>query len=407
MNTCIKCKGRGWCGHKCTIYAKLKFQKRANLNFKQDFYGKTPNIFVGRFGHPNVNVGFLSTDFQKYDQNDNPLLWSKENYSIDKVVGLRSDLVNSSYLSNVYVGRKSVQDKFMELSQEVSLSKKAVDTELNLKDKPQFRLSFNQDAAPHGPSVKLKKAAITEHVRVPKKIDKVVSDYDFKAAGAIKQLSKNFDEHYLTKLLSVGNLGVKKQRSLVPTRWAITAVDDIVGKDLVNEVKDFSKQMDYFAYFGGHLGNYFLVLFFPDVWSYELFETYLPKSLYNKSDHVESTSDHEFFSGRKEYAKNCAGGYYAARLPVLEFMRDNHRQGTCVTFRFITDEYWAPLGVWVVRESVRKALESKGLNFSSKELMLTYAKKLVKKRFGYNLDILINKSEVLTQMKKQKKLFDF
>jgi hypothetical protein len=407
MKLCYKCKSRGWCGHKCTIQEKLRVQKKVNLNFKQDYSGKSPNVFVGHFGYPQVNVGIMSTEQDSYRENDNPLLWSKDNYSVQQVVDLRSELVNSSFKSGIMMNNQRAKSKFMELGQELGLSREAVDTEMHLKDKPQFRLSFNQEAAPHGPSVGLEKVEITENIRVPKKVDKVVSDYDYRASNALNDLYKRYDEHYLTKLLSVGNLGIKKQRKLVPTRWAITAVDDNVGKDGIKEIKDFYNQVDYEAYFGGHMGNYYVALFFPDVWSYELFETYLPKSLYNQGTETPITTDYEDYSGRKEYAFNTAGGYYAARLPVIDFLKQRKRQGSVLLLRFITSEYWAPLGVWVVREAVKKTLREKKLEFGSKELMLDYAKKLIKKKFGFNLDGIISQSKLLKKIKNQRKLNAF
>ena len=66
-----------------------------------------------------------------------------------------------------------------------------------------------------------------------------------------------FDENYLSRILSAGTLGVKTQRKLVPTRWSITATDDTIGKELISQVKDCA-QGEYWAWFGGYLGNYFL-----------------------------------------------------------------------------------------------------------------------------------------------------
>jgi hypothetical protein len=411
-NLCVRCKGRGLCGHKCTIYEKLKVQKKVNLDFKKDFYGKTPNLFVGKFGYPNVNVGLLSTDFNRYDENDSPLLWSKDNnqtYSIEKIVNLRSDLVNSSFNSSIHspIMKSSGQNKLNELSKEISLANKPTDVEINLKDKPQFKLSFNQEAAPHGPNVKIIKASITENIRVPTKVDKITSESDLKATQGLSILNKKFDEHYLTKLLSLGNLGVKTQRKLVPTRWAITAVDDSLGKDGINQIKNYSNFVDYEAYYGNYFGNYFLVLFFPDVWSYELFESYLPDSLYNQSKEIVYSTDHEFYGGRKEYVRETSGGYYASRLPVIEFLNMRKRQGQALILRVITSEYWAPLGVWVVREAVRKTLTNKPMRFYSKDLMLLYAKKLINKKFNVSIDNLLNKSKLLNKNKKQKKIIDF
>ena len=83
------------------------------------------------------------------------------------------------------------------------------------------------------------------------------------------------------------------------------------------------------------------------------------------------------------------------------------RQGMVVALRFITDEYTMPLGVWVTRQAARGALEGKGIEFSSKELMLDYAEKLVKKKFNADAGFLLNKSMLLKSIKTQKKLAAF
>jgi hypothetical protein len=206
--------------------------------------------------------------------------------------------------------------------------------------------------------------------------------------------------------LSVGNLGIGKNRKLVPTRWSITAVDDTVGKDWLNEIRQYP-ETDYTSFFGGYLGNYFLILFYPDVWSYELFETYMPKSSWNVTEETQFTTDYEAYAGRKTYAENCGGGYYAARLPILEKLKGMKRQASVLCLRFITGEYAVPLGVWVVREAVRKAMSSKPLHFADKSLMMKYANALIKKKFGFNLDNITKYSILLKEIKTQRKLTSF
>ncbi|MBN2141750.1 hypothetical protein JW711_00320 [Candidatus Woesearchaeota archaeon] len=402
---CIQCKGRdpSNCGRTyCPILSKISAQRKVNLSAKQDFFGKSPNVFVGRFGYPDINVGFLSVE--DYQDHDNPLLWSREGYSIDQVIGLRSSLINSSFKSNI----KSFNDRLIAMGQEIGMAKDPVDTEINLSKKPSFSLSFAQDVMPHGPNIKLKKARITENAKVPRAVDKAVSDTDLKAGQALGDLYKkdDIDEHYLTRLLSVGNLGVKGQRKLVPTRWSVTSVDSTLGKQFIDEVKDYQPH-DFAVFFGGHLGNYYLALFFPEMWSYELFETYVGKSTWHDSDGISVSTDYEPYDGRKGYAFETAGGYYAARLPVLEYLRKRRRQSSVLLLRFITGEYYAPLGVWVVREAVRKTLASKPLLFADKELMLKYAKALVKKKFNVNADLFLSNSKMLNQMKSQVKLHRF
>ena len=84
--------------------------------------------------------------------------------------------------------------------------------------------------APTGPNGSLIKAKITSNSKIHTKVDKVVSDIDLKSVDAMVYLHKNdFDENFLSKILSIGTLGIKKNRKLVPTRWGITAVDDTLG----------------------------------------------------------------------------------------------------------------------------------------------------------------------------------
>jgi hypothetical protein len=118
-------------------------------------------------------------------------------------------------------------------------------------------------------------------------------------------------------------------------------------------------------------------------------------------------TDYESYEGRKDYASSTVGGYYAARLGILERLLKMKKQASVLALRFITSEYYAPLGVWVCREATRKAMESKPLEFESKELMLNHAKLLIRKRFGYDAEILFNKSLMLSNLKNQKKLSSF
>jgi hypothetical protein len=392
---CFRCRGRNFCDRPfCVIYEKIRFQRDFNDKAKKDFFGTSQNVFIGKYGYPNINVGLLNVEDDK-EEYDNPYLWSSSNYDIYQIMKLRSSLVNSNFKANV----KSFDDKFYEMSKEVSLAKKPVDIEVSLNKKPSFNLNFAQNVAPYGPSVKLEKARITENPKIPDKVDKVVDDIDLKASEGISTLyKKGFDEHYLTRIFSMGNLGVKTERKLVPTRWSITATDDIIGKRLIQEIKGFNES-DYVAFYGGFLGNYYIIMLFPDVWSYELFETLVSTK--------DWTTDYEGYDGRKSYAFETAGGYYAARLPILEKLSEMKKQAGVLALRFVTDEYWAPLGVWVVREAVRKSLNSNPLVFESKELMLKYAEMLTMRKFNINTKTLFDKSRLLNKIKTQRKLVGF
>ena len=403
---CLKCKGRGFCGRDfCPILAKSNamFKVKNNLT-KEDFLGSSPTPFVGHYGYPFLNVGILSIPEIKENawEYDAPRHWAINNYKIPEIVDFRSSLINSRFKVHAHD-----RNKLLEISQEVGMAEKPVDIEVSLEEKPKFRLNTDAHLMPMGPNANLKKAEITSNPKIPTKVDKVVSDNDLKANDALLYLyENNFDETFLTRLLSVGTLGLKRNRKLVPTRWSITAIDDTIAKHLIEEIKQF-QEIDYSAYFGSYLGNYYLVLCFPGPWTYELFETYLPKASWNKSDETSFMTDYENYNGRKTYAENCAGGYYSVRLAILEKLKQIKRQGTMLVLRFITGEYAVPLGVWVTREAARKAMNSNPITFSDKELMLKYANALINKKFGYNLDNLLKQSIIIKNLESQTRLSNF
>ncbi len=413
-SNCITCKGKDpqrYCGRMyCPIFAKAESMFKINEKLtKKDFFGESPSPFVGRYGYPCVNVGILSpaiSDSQRGSeeiwQYDAPRYWAASDYSIPKIIDFRSSLINSRFRAGVME-----TNKLVEISQEIGMASRPVEVEINLEQKPQFRINNEAYLAPTGPNAKLVKAEITSNPRIDTRVDKIVSDTDFKSHDAMISLyKKGFDENFVSKILSVGNLGLKGKRKLVPTRWSITAADDTLGKDVITKLRDH-KHSDYLSFFGSYLGNYYLVLCFSDCWSYELFETYMPHASWNQTKELQYCTDYEPYAGRRQYAYNCAGGYYAARLPVAEKLDSMKRQAAILMIRVITGEYAAPLGVWVCREAARKAVEAKPIEFGSKELMMVYAKNLLKKKFGVDADILFKKSRIIDKLTKQVKITQF
>ena len=382
-------------------------QLKINTSFKTDFQGSSPAPFIGRFGYPRINIGVLSPQFSGDTSHyDSPRLWNRENAAIGDIASLRYGLVNSRSQASVNEIQKG--NKFLNIVQEVGMAKASVELEVSLQKPPQLQFKPEKEIIPFGPQAVIKNVQITANPSVDARVERVVSDTDLKAAPAIISLyQKGFEESSLNKLLSVGNIGLKQNRKLVPTRWSITAVDDTIGKQLINEIKDFPLG-EYCVYFGGGWGNYYLLLFFPEVWSYELFETYLANSVnpWSRNGYMYST-DYENYEGRKEYAEETAGGYYACRISILEKMKELKRQESCLALRFITPEYNIPLGVWVCREATRKSLQERPLTFADQSLMLRYAEELIKRKFGFDINLLLKESKLLKFKQEQKKLFEF
>ena len=366
-----------------------------------------PSVFIGsKLRYPLVNIGILSP--LERDENawlyDNAKYWAENNFQINDVIKIRESLLNSRFKSTVHDSR--LNKKFVQIAQEIALASKPVDIEIELKNKLNFEKQKDRVLIPHGLQANLKKAKITSNVRIHRKVEKVIND-EMKASESVNYLYKSkFDEYTLSKILSVGVLGLKANKKFVPTRWSITATDDIIAKNLIEKIKDYKWIENYELFFGEFMGNQYLILLFPNVFSFELFELYLPGSSWNPSNRIKASTDYESYFGRKSYASNTAGGYYATRLPILEYLNKLKRQACVLTIRIETPSYWASLGVWVVRESVRKTLKRK-MEFATKGELLESTKKIGKVKFNFNPEIILKRSRIMNEVLTQKKLVEW
>jgi len=170
-------------------------------------------------------------------------------------------------------------------------------------------------------------------------------------------------------LFSVGLLGEMKRRKLVPTRWSITAVDDTLSLQLKEKVLELPHLDNYLLYSGERFGNNFQIAFYPPPFRYEMLEQWQKGSLWGSGS---IAADHEGPRGRKNYASEITGAYYAARLSALEHLMSMGRCGGISIIRWITKDYWAPLGVWVIRETVKRTLEGKPLEFEEMGSLISH-----------------------------------
>src|SRR3972149_8311374 len=366
----------------------------ADTRFKYKDLGKIseratsspPSVFIGsKLKYPLVNVGILSPLERDEDAwiYDDAEFWAKNNFGIRDVVSLRESLLNSRFQSRVTDPRASNR-KFVEMAQELALASRPGDLEMELKSKVGPGFKRDRVVVPQGMNAPLKKAKIIGNVKIDSKLDKVMTD-EIKAVEAVEFLyHNNFSEYTLSKVLSVGVLGLKKDRKLVPTRWSITATDDMIGKKLLEKIRNYPWIQNHELFFGEFMGNCYLVMFFPNVFSYELFELYLPGSSWNPGNEIKASTDMEDFYGRTTYASNTAGGYYASRLPILNYLEKQQRQASVLAIRIELPSYWAAIGVWVVRESVRKALINKKLEFKDMKELTESSRKIGMIKFGFD-----------------------
>ena len=367
-----------------------------------DFLSNSPpSVFIGsKLKYPNVNVGVLtpSQPLKQVNILNNQGEWTNLDLSIKQILNLRNQLINSRYQTQV-----KTTTSLTEKSQEIGMSLKPTDLEINLIKKPNYIKEDDKITMPIRIVAPLKNIRITENTKIHTKIDKVFSDTDLKAGEAINYLYNNeFGEQFLQQLLSIGTLGLKKNRRLVPTRWSITATDDIIGKELIKEIKNYNKIEDCRLFFDNYLGNYYFILLMPELFGYELFEYSM-----RHGQIKEEWTDFEDYFGRKDYASNSVGGYYSVRLSVLEYLKQIKRQASVFIIRFETEEYWANLGVWVTRNCSRRAMNNQPISFYSKENGIDFMKNFILNKMRQDVSGVFKKSKLLNSVREQKDLFDF
>ncbi len=362
MDQCILCKGRGFCGRPvCPILRRFKeISNLPKLGKSVEGYSP-PEVFVGWQGYPVVSAGPMIPIQQDMDlqlhRNCSDLL----GMDVGEIVALRSSVVRSS--TKVGVKEAKSPGKILQKAQEIAMSSAPVGTEVTFVKPPRGVLRFDGMLMPAGPVGTVEDLQITTNPVVPRKVDRILGD-DLKAVQAAHELyTSGVDVGDISRFLSLGLLG--KKRKLVPTRWSITASDDMAGKLLTGKVLEMPSVNEYLLYSGEWLGNRFEVLIAPGAYSYELIEIWLSGSVWS-SGNTWIGADGEGPGGKKGYS-HLAGGYYAARLAILERLAAMKRQGSVLMVREISESYWAPLGVWVVREAARAALAEAPMRFERME----------------------------------------
>ncbi len=396
---CYRCKGKGLCGKPCMILAALrKFQPRVKLEFS----GSAPEIFVGRHNYPLVYTGILSP--QEYGSTERlsmPEIWFKENASIEEIMQFRSQMIYSRFQSNI---RKS--NKFLEVMQEIALASKPVATEFKLKKKPFIKLQLDLHMPVLGNPAPLEKARLEENPKVERKVDYLTGDYDIKAGEAIQELYKSrIAVSNIIKVLAAGLLGLKFQRKLVPSRWATSATDDIISKFLIEKIKTYPQISEFILFHAEYLGNHYEIFLMPSEFSFEVIEAKMSGSVWNKglSDMTYFARDYENFFGRKNYAEQVTGAYYANRLAAAEYMEQIKRQASCLVMRECREEYYMPCGVGILREASRNAFARKPEKFST----LQEALQVAGKRMRMPAAEFTNKSMLIKNFQTQRRLSEF
>src|SRR5919112_3895649 len=322
-----------------------------------------PSVFVGQYGYPNVKAGPMIPPLH----GDTTILDSPEKWigkNIEEIANYRLSLVRG--VCNVNIN--TVSEKYVESLQELAMANRPAESELLFDQIPAIDIEqkrnfgFDADSAPYGLIAPLKTFKTSSSLSVDKRIENAFYDKDMPSAQAIVNLyHQGVEVSKINRVLSMGMLGIQKNRKLVPTRWSISATDDIISSKLTEEI-EIHQTVDFFeVYQYAHLGNYYSIILIPyDIWIFEMQEAWI-----DGNGNLGVGTDFEDSVGGLNHNPSIAGAYFAARLSITEHLNKINRKAAVLTLREIHPQYAIPVGVWQIREGIREALRGFGTRFDN------------------------------------------
>lgn len=321
--------------------------KYANLFSSNYVEGSSPpSVFVGSYGYPKVLVGPMVPPVHGNTLvMDLPESWLGK--SLEDIVNYRLSLVRGIQAVPV----KESQGRYIESLQELAMSSQSTDSEVEFVKNTRPSLFIDGENAPFGPVGEIKNAKFSNSSS-DKNIQRLFYDKDVLAQNAVLELyNRGIEVSKIQKCFSIGMFG--KNRKLVPTRWSITATDDIISKSMVEQITSFSEIDSCRLFTYEHLGNSYAVIMFPSRWMFEMQEAW-----HDQGGNIGFGSDFEDVKGLSHYPATT-GAHFASRLAVAEYLLATSVQAGVMVLREIRPEYAVPVGVWQVREGVRMALKQK------------------------------------------------
>ena len=358
-----------------------------------------PSVFVGSYGYPKVRIGPmippLHGDTTILDRTE---LWTGK--GIEEIANYRLSLV----LGTINVNINDISSRYLENMQELAMSERPAESEATFEKKPladvemQKELRLDHEATPFGPAAPLRTFRVSS-LSADQRIEAVYYDTDLRAVDAMMKLYRHRVEmSMIHRVLSMGMLGVKKKRKLVPTRWSISATDDIISGMLVKEIKK-NPTIDLFEVSKySHLANYYSVILIPsDMWSFEMIESW-----FTSRGQMATGSANED-ARALNHNPTIAGAYFAARLAVAEQLARRHKRAAAIVLREIHPKYVIPLGVWQIRQGVREALKKPPQKFERFDDAIAFACSYM----SMSKNEVVQKSWLWKSFKNQTKISDF
>ena len=185
--------------------------------------------------------------------------------SIEEIASFRSSLVRGVFRTDIH----RPFGKYIESLQELAMANIPAESELVFEKTPFVNIeqkNFDIDSTPYGFVAPLKNFKTLSSISIDKRIENIFYDKDFNSTQSILKLYQNGVEiSKINRIFSMGMIGLKNNRKLVPTRWSIAVITDIISTNLTKEIKNYPNLELYEVDRYHHIGNYYTLYLFHKI----------------------------------------------------------------------------------------------------------------------------------------------
>ena len=286
---------------------------------------------------------------------DHPESW--RGLDSDAVLKMRAQLIR---FGSQVDARSMEPSSLVKTLQTVALSVNPLGIRFEVNDMPQRSLSLLGGLLPTGPAVDARNATILNEPEISRVAEKI-TEQDIPAAESVwKLLDYEYTLDQVARLMSVGLLGMKDNRRLIPTKSAYKAsIDAFVSRALM-ELIDRPLTSKFTLSTVELHGDVFTVFTQPG----------MPRVDYLRIQRSEHGIERGFsFEGVKNVSIDPKTSIFAdhARFAAYRNFIEKRRGSQVTVFHMSRSQRSEILGPWRVRAGVNEALEADTLELDSRE----------------------------------------
>ncbi len=318
-----------------------------------------PEIYVGEFGYPRVQIGFVGTLNLRVKPNvlSSPEIWVT--MGRQDFFRLRSEMFR--FIQKVDI---SENNPWIEFLQNIVMANNFIKVNVSAYKIPKRKSYFLPIGIPFGPVVLVNDAYIESDFSIDPYVERIISK-DLVSRVSVWSLYQYGKRYYeIVQLMSLGLIGKLNHRKLLPTRYAMGAVESILVSRLKEEVMRYPPIDLFEIHKFNAFGDKFIVVLAPGDLNF------IYSVLSNKSEEskIDSKIISAFVNGNLsdvsfQDAPDCV------KFPILEYLYNIQRSASAIVFRYSKDRINRNMGSWFVRNSIKMALNQRPKIFEREDIL--------------------------------------